>query len=169
MIGRLGDIPFEVSFDGKNKKILNFTNLKLSGGANYEKHNRKGQKPALEFIDLKTDVLTFKMTLRSDFGVDPQELLKKLDLYKNTGETLDFSLGNKPIGAGQYVITSYDAGYEYITNGGKVRKIDVSLTLEEYIEMISKNTDIVIKPKKATKKKSVPQGFNQGMIDRGEG
>lgn len=38
MIGKLGNIPFEVSFDGKNKKILNFINLKLSSGANYEKH-----------------------------------------------------------------------------------------------------------------------------------
>jgi len=168
MIGKLGDIPFEVSFDGKNKKILNFINLKLSGGANYEKHIRKGQKPALEFVDLKADVLTFKTTLRSDFGVDPQKLVKKLDLYKNTGEVLDFNLGDKPLGSGQYVITSYDAGYEYITNGGKVRKIDVSLTLEEYVELIYKNTDVVIKPKKATKKKSVPQGFNQGMIERGE-
>jgi len=166
MIGKLGDIPFEVSFDGKNKKILNFTNLKRSGGANYEKHTRKGQKPALEFIDLKTDIISFKMSLRSDFGVDPQELLKKLNKYKNIGETLDFNLGNKPVGSGQYVITSYDAGYEYITNGGKVRKIDVSLILEEYIEIIYKNTDIVIKPKKVTKKKIVHNDFNQGAISR---
>ncbi|WP_028857467.1 phage tail protein [Psychrilyobacter atlanticus] len=169
MIGKLGDIPFEVSFDGKNKKILNFSNLKLNSGANYGKHTQKGQKPALEFIDLKSDILTFKMTFRSDFGIDPQELLKKLNEYKNNGETLDFSLGNNPVGSGQYVITSYDAGYEYITNGGKIRKIDISLTLEEYLEMIYKNIDIVVKPKKATKKKSVSQGFNQGMIDRGEG
>ena len=167
MIGKLGDIPFEVSFDGKNKKILNFTDLKLSSGANYEKHTRKGQKPALEFINLNTDVVTFKMILRSDFGVDPQEMLKKLNGYKNIGETLDFSLGNKPVGSGEYVITSYNAGYEYITNGGKVRKIDVSLTLEEYVEMIYKNTDIVIKPKKEIKKKIVHKDFNQGAISRG--
>ena len=51
MIGKLGDIPFEVSFDGKNKKILNFTDLKLSGGANYEKHTRKGKKPALVSLE----------------------------------------------------------------------------------------------------------------------
>jgi len=33
MIGMLGEVIFNVSFDGKNKKILNFTNLKLSGRA----------------------------------------------------------------------------------------------------------------------------------------
>lgn len=166
MIGKLGDILFEVSFDGQNKKILNFTDLKLSGGANYEKHTRKGQKPALEFIDLDTDILTFKMTLRSDFGVDPQELLEKLNNYKNVGETLNFNLGNNLIGSGQYVITSCNAGYEYITNGGKIRKIDVSLTLEEYVEMIYKNTDIVIKSKKQIEKKIVHEDFNQGSISR---
>ncbi|MEI6857339.1 hypothetical protein [Psychrilyobacter sp.] len=51
MIGKSGDIPFEVSFDGKNKKILNFTDLKLSGGTNYERHTHKGQKPVLESLE----------------------------------------------------------------------------------------------------------------------
>jgi len=166
MIGKLGDIPFEVSFDGKNKKILNFTDLKLSGGANYGKHTRKGQKPALEFIDLNTDALSFKMILRSDFGVDPQELLKKLNGYKNIGEVLGFTLGNEPVRTGEYVITSYNAGYEYITNGGKVRKIDVSLTLEEYTKELENNIEIIIKPKKEIKKKIVHKDFNQGAISR---
>lgn len=166
MIGRLGDIPFEVSFDGRNKKILNFTNLKLSSGANYEKHSRKGLKPALEFIDLKTDTLSFKISLRSDFGVDPQKLLKKLNEYKNIGKILSFVLCNQLVGDNQYVITSYNAGYEYITNGGKVRKIDISLTLEEYVKEIKNNIDVIVKPKKGTKKKIIHKDFNQGAISK---
>ena len=51
MIGMLGDIPFNVSFDGINNKILNFSDLKSNGGANYAQHKRRGLKPALEFIE----------------------------------------------------------------------------------------------------------------------
>ncbi|HAS79509.1 MAG TPA: hypothetical protein DCR90_01205 [Fusobacteriaceae bacterium] len=166
MIGLLGDIPFEVSFDGQNKKILNFSDLKLSGGANFGKHERRGNKPALEFIDLDTDVVTLNIILRSDFGVEPQKLLKKLNEYKNVGEVLSFTLGNEPVGNGEYVITSYNAGYQYITNGGKVRKIDVSLTLEEYTKELEKNSEIIIKPKKQVEKKIVHKDFNQGSISR---
>lgn len=166
MIGMLGEVIFNVSFDGKNKKILNFTNLKVSGGANFGKHDRRGHKPVLEFIDLNTDVVTLDITLRSDFGVEPKKLLEKLNGYKNVGEVLDFTLGNEPVGGGEYVITSYNAGYQYITNGGKVRKIDVSLTLEEYTKELENNIEIIIKPKKEIRKKIVNKDFNQGAISR---
>lgn len=82
MIGILGEIPFKVSFDGTNKKILNFNNLKLSGGSNYSKHNRRGMKPALEFIDLNTDTVNIDIILRSDFGVDPLKMQKRLIFIK---------------------------------------------------------------------------------------
>jgi len=69
MIGMFGEVIFNVSFDGKNKKILNFTNLKLSGGANFKKHSRKGHKPALKFIDPihhKIKLFQFKIFGRAD-------------------------------------------------------------------------------------------------------
>ena len=165
MIGILGEIPFKVSFDGKNKKILNFTNLKLSGGANYGKHNRRGMKPALEFIDLNTDTVNINITLRSDFGVDPLKMEKKINLYKNSGEVLNFTIGNKKLSGGKFVITSCDFGYEYITNNGTIRKIDASLTLEEYSDIISTDIKTITKIKKSTQKKVVHKDFNQGAIE----
>ena len=167
MIGILGNIPFKVSFDGTNNKILNFSDLKLSGGANYEEHKRRGLKPALEFIDLKADILSLKIILRSDFGVDPLATAKKLDSYKNIGKTLKFLLGNKAVGNGEFVITSCNYGYEYITNNGYVRNLDVSLTLKEYTEeIVYENIEIVTKTKQNTAKKIVHEDFNQGAIER---
>ncbi|MEI6857076.1 phage tail protein [Psychrilyobacter sp.] len=166
MIGILGDIQFKVSFDGTNNKILNFSDLKLSGGANYEEHKRRGLKPALEFIDLKTDVVNLKITLRTDFGVNPLEIAKKLNSYKNTGEVLKFLLGNKPVGNGEFVITSCNYGYEYITNNGLVRNLDVSLSLKEYTKVIYENIEIITKTKQNTEKKIVHEDFNQGAIER---
>ncbi len=163
MIGILGDIPFEVTFDGSNIKTLNFKNLKRNGGSNYEEHKRRGVKPSLELIDISLERLTLDITLRSDLGVNPEELLKKLIDHVETGSVLDFILGDKILG--RSVITSYDAGYEYISGQGKVRKIDVSLSLAEYIEKVESNIEIVKKEKKQTTKKVVHEDYNQGAIN----
>ena len=165
MIGILGDIPFNVSFDGNTTEILNFFNLKQGGAANYEKHSRRRNKPALELVDLENNKINLNITLRSDFGIEPRELLKKIDNYMNNGEVLDFILGGDFIGSGEYVINSYDAGYEFISNNGKVRKIDLSLSLEEYSEDIPQDIGIVIKSKNQVEQTTVKKDFNQGAVE----
>lgn len=162
MIGILGDIPFSVSFDGTNIEVLNFTNLKRSGGTNYEQHKRRGLKPSLELIDISLTNLNLDISLRSDLGVKPKELLTKLTGHAETGEVLEFVLGEEFMG--KFVIASYDAGYEYIGNKGTARKIDVSLSLNEYIEEVENNIEIVTTPKKKTEKQVVHEDFNQGAI-----
>ncbi|GLI54758.1 hypothetical protein PM10SUCC1_02730 [Propionigenium maris DSM 9537] len=162
MIGILGEIPFSVTFDGNNIKALNFTNLKRSGGANYEQHKRRGLKPVLELIDLSLESLKLDISLRSDLGQKPKVLLGILIAYSEAGKVLDFVLGQELLG--KFVIDSYDAGYEYITNNGKIRKIDVGLSLKEYIDEVESTIEVVSTPKKKTEKKIVHEDYNQGAI-----
>lgn len=162
MIGILGEIPFSVTFDGNNIKALNFTNLKRSGGANYEQHKRRGLKPVLELIDLSLESLKLDISLRSDLGQKPKVLLGILIAYSEAGKVLDFVLGQELLG--KFVIDSYDAGYEYITNNGKIRKIDVGLSLKEYIDEVENTIEVVSTPKKKTEKKIVHEDYNQGAI-----
>lgn len=164
MIGILGEIPFAVTFDGRNIKALNFSNLKRSGGANYEQHKRRGLKPSLELTDISLTNLNLDISLRSNLGVNPKELLAKLISYAETGEALEFVLGEDLIG--KFVIASYDAGYEYISNKGSVRKIDVSLSLNEYRDEVKSSVEIVTTPKKKTEKQVVHEDFNQGAISQ---
>lgn len=162
MIGILGEIPFSVTFDGNNIKALNFKNLKRSGGANYEQHKRRGLKPVLELVDLSLGSLKLDISLRSDLGQKPKVLLDTLIAYSEAGKVLDFVLGQELVG--KFVIDSYDAGYEYITNNGMVRKIDVGLSLKEYIDEVEGTIKVVSTPKKKTEKKVVHEDFNQGAI-----
>lgn len=162
MIGILGEIPFSVTFDGNNIKALNFNNLKRSGGANYEQHKRRGLKPVLELVDLSLESLKLDISLRSDLGQKPKVLLGILIAYSEAGEVLDFVLGQELVG--KFVIDSYDAGYEYITNNGKIRKIDVGLSLKEYIDEVENTIEVVSTPKKKTEKKIVHEDYNQGAI-----
>ncbi len=162
MIGILGEIPFSVTFDGNNIKALNFTNLKRSGGANYEQHKRRGLKPVLELVDLSLESLKLDISLRSDLGQKPKVLLGILIAYSEAGKVLDFVLGQELVG--KFVIDSYDSGYEYITNNGKIRKIDVGLSLKEYIDEVENTIEVVSTPKKKTEKKIVHEDYNQGAI-----
>lgn len=162
MIGILGDIPFFLNFDGSSVKGINFKDLKKNGRTNYQKHRRRNQKPVMELADFSLDKLSLETTLRSDFGIQPKELLKKLITYTESGEVLEFILGEESFG--KYVIASYEAGYEYITSRGKVRKIDVTLSLEEYTDSLQSNISVVKKEKKKIQKKSVHEDFNQGAI-----
>ena len=166
MIGILGDIPFFVSFNGREAEVLNFSNLNRSGEANYEQHKRRGLKSSLELIDLGVEKLGLKIILRSDLGVSPKDMLKKIVDYKDKGEVLDFILGEELVGSGSYVITSYDAGYEYITNKGRVRKIDVNISLSEYVKELPSNIEVVTKEKQNTIKQEVHKDYNQGAIAR---
>lgn len=162
MIGVLGEIPFSVSFDGDNIEALTFSNLKRSGGGNYEQHKRRGLKPSLELVEISLEKLNLDISLRSDLGINPRDVLKRLIGYSESGEILDFVLGEELLG--EFVIVSYDAGHEHITNKGKVRKIDVSISLEEYISEIDRNIEIITTPKKETTKKNVHEDYNQGAI-----
>ncbi len=154
MIGILGEIPFSVTFDGNNIKALNFKNLKRSGGANYEQHKRRGLKPVLELVDLSLGSLKLEISLRSDLGQKPKVLLDTLIAYSEAGKVLDFVLGQELVG--KFVIDSYDAGYEYITNNGMVRKIDVGLSLKEYIDEVEGTIKVVSTPKKKNREEGCP-------------
>ena len=162
MIGILGDIPFFLNFDGSTIKGMNFKELKKNGRTNYQKHRRRNQKPVLELVDFSLEKLNLETTLRSDLGIKPRELLKKVVAYAGSGEVLEFILGEESLG--KFVIASYEAGFEYITDRGRVRKIDVTLSMEEYIEDITSNVSIVAKEKKKTQKKVIHEDFNQGAI-----
>ena len=164
MIGILGDIPFNVSFNGNRADALNFKDLKQIGGANYEKHVRRRNKPSLELVDLENGKISLNISFRSDFGADPKKLLQKIDSYTKEGTVLDFVLGVDFVGTGKYVITNYDAGYEYISNNGGVRKIDLIVNLEEYLEEITQNSFVTIKSKNSVEKSIVSEDFNQGAI-----
>ncbi len=164
MIGALGDITFKTSFDGKKIENINFKNLKSKNSSNFEEHKRRGAKPLLEFINTSTTDLSFDILLLKTLGVNPVELLKKIKSYVETGEVLDFLLGEEVLGS--FFIASYDSNLEYISNRGSIDKIEVSITLREYIEEIESNIQTIEKKKSKTTKKIVHEDFNQGAISQ---
>lgn len=128
MIASLGNIVFEVS----DEQVRTFKNMKYSVGARYQKHNRLGGKPILEYISPDIETLSMNIKLSAFLGLDPRKEMKKLNDACRNGELLRFVLGKKQFGSYRWVITKVNNSIERVDNKGNILSIEASLTLELY-------------------------------------
>lgn len=129
MIGNLGDVEFEVSFE----KIRTFSDMQIQRGAKYAEHSIHGCKALLEFTGFSPASLSLKIKIDAALGVDPQEELDALHEILNKHEAVPFILDGEPQGEGLWVLESLDENYEVINNKGTFISVETSLKLKEYI------------------------------------
>lgn len=126
MIGYLGEIVFETS----DRKILNFTDLKMSLSPRWGRHEPVMSIPQAEFIGPGYKTVTFTMNLNVNNNISPRVQYEKLLNLTNKGEVLPFFLGERPVG--NFVITNLDINPKTIDNRGGIWNGSVSISLEEY-------------------------------------
>ena len=131
MIGSLGEVVFEVSAD----KILTFDGLQFSKKANYAEHAIHARKGLLEFTGFSAVTASMNIALNADLGVNPLEELAKLNGIFERHEAVFFILDGKPQGDGLWVIESMSLKYDYLSNTGVPKIIEVSLNIKEYGEI----------------------------------
>ncbi|MEY9975726.1 phage tail protein [Lysinibacillus sp. RC79] len=129
IIGSYGEIVFEVS----PKKIQTFNDFQRTNSPRWQEHEIIGQKPILEFEGPGVDTISFKVLLRADLGVNPEEQLVKLRKFARWGQKALFIRGNKPISTNYWVITDLLEKHRHIDNQGNVLTIEVDLDLKEYV------------------------------------
>lgn len=128
-IGTLGDIVFSVS----NNTVKTFDGLKIDSKTNYAKHTRHNKKPLLEFQYEDNDTASFDIYLSAFLGVNPLEMLEKLDEYRKNGKILSLVIGGKMYGT-KWVIVSHSKEYQKFDSGGNLLIAKSSISLEEYAE-----------------------------------
>jgi len=129
-VGSLGEIVFSVS----SEKIETITNLKISGSANYGKHQLHGGDTVLEFTGRDADTISFEITLAERLGVNVEEELEKIENAERTGEALTFVLGKKIIGKYKWVITKHTVNIKQVNRELAPVLASVSLSLSEYAQ-----------------------------------
>ncbi|MCM1275453.1 MAG: phage tail protein [Lachnospiraceae bacterium] len=129
-VGSLGDIIFSVS----SEKIETLTNLKISGSANYGKHQLHGGDTVLEFTGRDADQISFEMTLAERLGVNVEEELEKIENAVRSGEALTFVIGKKIVGNYKWVITKYTVNMKQFDRELVPVLATVSLSLSEYVQ-----------------------------------
>ena len=131
MIGSLGEVVFEVS----ENQILTFDGLIFQKKANYSEHAIHTKKGLLEFTGFSATTASMNITLSEDLGVNPRDELGRLEEIFVNHEAVLFILNGNPQGDGLWVIESMSVDYDFISNIGEPKMIQVNLSIKEYIEI----------------------------------
>lgn len=128
-IGCLGDIPFKVS----SNTVQTITNGKLSGSAKYATHQRHAGDALTEFVGNNPDKFSFDMVLSAFLGVNPMQMVDKLNSYMREGRTLPLVIGDKTIGKYRWTITGINTKLQNTDGSGNIIGVTASVTLQEYL------------------------------------
>ena len=142
IVGYMGDIPFMTS----RRYLLTIDEYVRNGTGRWAQHNILSQKPSLEFLGPDLDEITFKINLRRDHGVNPENVLKKLRKMRDTGEVFPLVLGGQVIGdlfmslitgrpfgssSGLWTLKSLSEPVKH-WYGSAIYIVEVNVTLKEY-------------------------------------
>lgn len=127
VIGSLGDVVFQVS----KKTVLTIDNIQWNSGAKWEEHARHMKDPALEYVGMEADQMSFDIYLSRTLGVDPMKQIVTLFGYERNGTLLPLTIGNKSYGKYRWVITKTTRKFE-VTDQIGVSSVTVGLSLEGY-------------------------------------
>ncbi len=163
IIGSLGDVVFYTSI---NESIL-LNNLDWSTSARYKEHTRHSQTDMLEYVGDTPDKINIEIKLSAFLGVNPTNMLDRLNTLIRNHEAVKFVVGNIPI-PGHWVITYMERKIEHLHKDGSLLSCIVKITLMEYIKSINMpiisnrisftdrmKTSNVIYPKAGAKRKPV--------------
>lgn len=127
VVGCLGDVVFQVSED----TILTIDNIQWNSGAKWEEHERHLKDPALEYVGMEADEMSFDIYLSKTLGVDPMKQIVTLFTYERNGTLLPLTIGNKAYGKYRWVIVSTTRKFE-VTDQAGVSSVTVGLNLKGY-------------------------------------
>ena len=127
--GCLGEILFTVS----EKLIRNIENIKWSGSAKYQAHQRAAGNSLVEFVGIEPDKMSFDMHFSSLYGVDPMEEITKLWTYERNHSAIPLTFGLHPYGRWRWVITGHSIKVTFTDIMGRLTDATISVELEEYL------------------------------------
>ena len=127
MLASYGKITFKVT----EEEIKIFNNFTISRKARYLAHERRNNKPLLQFMGLEADTISCNIQLIEGVTGNIVGDLKVLKNMFTKAEVHPLFLGSKKLGS--FVIESISEAYSMMDNFGNLEIVNVSLSLREYI------------------------------------
>lgn len=129
MIGTLGtDLVFETS----DNYVLTFDGMTRDLSSRWATHETPGVKPRAEFLGPGLQTVSLPITLSSNLGVKPRQMLERVEQMVETGDTEYLILGYRPVGKNRFRVTASSETWDVIYNRGELARAKLTLTLEEY-------------------------------------
>lgn len=135
VVGKFGKyLTFEVYSAGEGSvKCLTFENFHRDVTNQTTEHARFLMKPKMQFDGPALSTMTFTVHFSSSLGVNPREMLKKVESCVRLGKLGYVIIGKKKIGKHKYLITNASESWDHIIKDGKLISANVDLTLKEYL------------------------------------
>ena len=129
MIGTLGtDLVFTVS----DNYVFTFAGMTRDVSSRWATHETPGVKPRAEFLGPGLQSVSLPITLSSNLGVKPREMLERVEQMVETGDTEYLILGYRPVGKNRFRVTASSETWDLLYNQGELARAKLTLTLEEY-------------------------------------
>ena len=129
VVGKLGDIVFEVSDD----TVKTLDNMSWSGSARYATHQRHLYHAKTEYTGMNPDQIQFDIILSAYLGVNPQETINLIWKYERDGTPVGLAVGHKGYGKYRWTITKHTIKQKYFDGEGDLTHCTVSVSLQEYV------------------------------------
>lgn len=127
-IGYMGTVVFAVS----ERYLLTPSDFERSGDARWNTHDVILKKPVSQFTGPGQENISFKLQLRSDYGVNPNTQLQTLRMMRDTGMVFPLIIGGRPVAQNYWYIESLGEGDAVFDTYGKPLAITASVSLKEY-------------------------------------
>ena len=133
-----GASSFSLFKSSNDFKVMTLDNFQRSGEGRWATHEIIGaqNKPLKEFLGPGLEKITFSIFLSADIGVTPEIELKKLRKLRDGGVICDFILGNSPVTANSWVISSLSEEHRIKDNKGQTVQAAVNVNMEEYVKEV---------------------------------
>ena len=129
----IGNFGKYIKFSVSDKKILTFEDFTEIISARWTKHNVQNKLPRSEFLGPDLMNFTIKVTLDAGFGVKPRTMRNKIKDCVRKGDVAYFVVGGHMVSKNKFKITQAQNEYEEILRDGKIARIIMNLTFEEYV------------------------------------
>lgn len=129
-VGNLGKL---ITFSVSSKKILTFNAMNKTVKGRWSDHALISKKPRSEFLGADKQQATLEIRLDATMGVNPREMIERIEKAVEKGKPLTFVIGGKKIGKNQWVIVNASEAWDTVIQDGILVKAKVNLTLSEYL------------------------------------
>lgn len=130
----IGNFGTKITFSVSSSKVQTFSNYSETIGSRWTEHNIQQRFPRSEFLGSDLMTVTMTVVLDAAYGVKPLSVRNKIKDCVRNGTKEYLIIGGKQVSGNKYKITNAQNTWDIVLNNGKVQKITMNLTFQEYVE-----------------------------------
>lgn len=129
----IGNFGSYIRFTVSSKKILTFEDFNETISARWAKHSVQKKLPRSEFLGADLMSFTIKVDLDAQFGIKPRATRNRIKDCVRKGKTAYFVVGGHMVSKNKFKITQAQNEFKQVLRNGKIARITMNLTFEEYV------------------------------------